>query len=122
MAYTVAELFRTMPERFKPQAADNLVATVVYEFGDGRKWTVRISNGVLKVDTGDSAEGREHARIIFETENVMLDIITGKREPLLAVLRGDLQVVGDWRLLLKVRSSFEIPKQLLENDTGGRHG
>jgi putative sterol carrier protein len=118
MRYTVAELFSTMHERFKPEAASDLEAAVVYEFGDGRAWTVRISKGALKVDAGDSAHGRENVRVIFKNENIMLGIIANKVDPVDAILGGDLRVAGNWKLLIKVRSAFEIPAELLGGDTG----
>ena len=119
MTYTVADLFRTMHERFKPEVTGDLEATVVYEFGDGRKWTVRISKGLLNVDVGDSAQDQENIRIVFKTEDVMLDIIRGKINPIKAIIRGDSRVVGNWELLVKVRSTFEIPSELLGGDNCG---
>ena len=113
MAYTVDQLFKTMNERFKPEVAGDLKATVVYEFGDGRTWTVRISNGAVKVDSGDSAHGQEHVRVIFKNEDVMLGIIANTINPLKAFFHRDLGVVGNWKLLVRVRSSFETPSELI---------
>jgi alkyl sulfatase BDS1-like metallo-beta-lactamase superfamily hydrolase len=121
VGYTVAELFRTMKERFKPDVARGLEATVVYEFGDGRKWTVRISKGVLDVEPGDSARGQENVRVIFAKEEVMLGVISQKIALLKAIFSKDVRVIGDWEVLVRVRSSFEIPRELVEDGTCGRH-
>jgi alkyl sulfatase BDS1-like metallo-beta-lactamase superfamily hydrolase len=122
MGYTVAELFKTMKERFKPEVVGDLEATIVYEFGDGRKWTVRIAQGDLDVEPGDSARGQENARVIFEKEEIMLGIISHKIALLKAIFSKDLRVTGDWELLARVRSAFDPPRELLENETCGRQG
>ena len=120
MGYTVAELFRTMKERFRPEVAGDLEATIVYEFGDGRKWTVRVARGIIDVEPGDSAQGQENARVIFENEDIMLGLITNRIALLRAIISKDLRVVGDWELLGRVRAAFATPRELLENGTVGK--
>jgi hypothetical protein len=74
------------------------------------------------VEFGNSAQGQENVRVIFEKEDVMLGIITHKIAPLRAIFSKDLRVIGDWELLGRVRSAFETPRELVENETCGRHG
>lgn len=110
--YTVTQLFDTMNERFRPDKAGNLEVTIVYEFGDGRKWTVRIFKGTVQVDSDDSAGGDENIRVFFKDESVLLGLVANTIDPFKAYRQKDLRLAGNWELLGKVRASFEVPEEL----------
>lgn len=112
MDYSVEKLFATMGERFKPEVAGDLTATVVYEFEEGQIWTIRIKDGDLVVESNDTAAGSEDARINCAS-SVFLDIIAGSVNLGKAVLLRKIRISGKWQLLPKVRSAFEVPEELL---------
>jgi putative sterol carrier protein len=99
---TAAELFASLPERFRSERAGDLRATYLFELeGDGGgTWTVRVADGALSVDEGTAPEPDVTVRAKAED---WLAIVDGRMDPQLAYLTKRLRVTGNLQLALRLR-------------------
>lgn len=78
------------------------------EIADGRtvrRWVVEVEKGRISVTEGAGA-----AACVIRADKVVFDkIATGKLNAVAAVLRGELAVEGDWRLLVRMQRLFPSP-------------
>ena len=71
-----------------------------------RRWLVSVDHGTLTVTPGNLDAG-----CVLRAEKVVFDkLVTGRLNAVAAVLRGDLQVSGDWRLVVRMLRLFPGPK------------
>jgi predicted lipid carrier protein YhbT len=69
-----------------------------------RRWFVDVDDGDVTVaDTGEADCVIRADRQVFER------LATGRLNPVAAVLRGDLEVEGDWRQLVRMQRLFPSP-------------
>jgi putative sterol carrier protein len=84
---------------------DNAKGTARFEIVDGRKtdrWLVAVDNGDISVSKrNDSADC-----VLRCDKTLFTQIAAGKKNAVAAVLRGDLVVDGDWRLLVRLARLF----------------
>jgi putative sterol carrier protein len=76
-----------------------------FDIVDGRKtrrWLVTVDRGNIAVSSG----GGEADCVMRADEAVFARIASGRLNAVAAVLRGDLQVEGDWRLLVLMQRLF----------------
>jgi putative sterol carrier protein len=99
---TPAELFASLPERFRSERAGDLRAIYAFELsGDGGgAWTVHVADGVLRVADGGDANADVTLRA---TADDWMAIVEGRKDPQLAFLTGKLKVSGDLQLGLRLR-------------------
>jgi putative sterol carrier protein len=80
-----------------------------FEIVDGRKtrrWLVAVDRGDITV----AGRGRE-ADCVVRAEKALFDkVVSGRLNAVAAVLRGDLEVAGDWRLLVRMQRLFPSPR------------
>ena len=78
------------------------------EIVDGRtvrRWVLEVDKGRISVRKGSGA-----ATCVMRADKAVFDkIATGKLNAVAAVLRGDLAVDGDWRLLVRMQRLFPSP-------------
>ena len=74
-----------------------------------RRWTVRIEHGdIVVVPTGN-----EPVDCVIRADKALFDkIARGRENAVAAVLRGDLEVEGDWRLLVRMQRLFPGPRRV----------
>lgn len=72
-----------------------------------RRWFVLVDKGDVSV----SREGGDARCIVRADARVFERIVTGRMNAVAAVLRGDLQVEGDWRLLVRIQRLFPGPRR-----------
>ena len=76
-----------------------------FDVRDGRRtrrWVVQVKKGDIAVFAG-SAE----AECVVRADKAVFDKVAGwKLNAVAAVLRGDLEVEGDWRLLVRMQRLF----------------
>lgn len=81
-----------------------------FEIRDGkrmRQWVVRVDKGTI-----DVAAGRGDAQCVIRVEKTVFDkVVTGRLNAVAAVLRGDIAVEGDWRLLVRIQRLFPGPRR-----------
>ena len=99
-----AELASRAPEPLLGKAS----GTVRFEIVDGRKtrrWLVDFDRGSMNVRPG----GGDGSCVVRADKAVFDKVASGRLNAVAAVLRGDLQVEGDWRLLVRMQRLFPGP-------------
>jgi putative sterol carrier protein len=99
---TAAELFASLPERFRSERAGDLRATYAFELGGdgGGEWTVRVGDGALSVSDGPATDADVTVRAKAAD---WMAIVEGRMDPQLAYLTKKLRVSGDLGLALRLR-------------------
>ena len=71
-----------------------------------RRWLVTVEGGNLAVTVGNG-----DASCVVHADKAIFDkLASGRLNPVAAVLRGDLKVDGDWRLLVLIQRLFPGPR------------
>jgi putative sterol carrier protein len=70
-----------------------------------RRWRIRVAKGDLVVEPG----GGEADCVVRADRQVFERVVTGRMNAVAAVLRGDIAVDGDWRLLVALQRLFAGP-------------
>ena len=81
-----------------------------FDVVDGR----RIRRWFVLVDKGDVIVSREggDANCVVRADKAVFDkVVTGRLNAFAAVLRGDLAVEGDWRLLVRIQRLYPGPRR-----------
>lgn len=81
-----------------------------FEIVDGgrvRRWRVAVSGGDLTVEPGAG-----EADCVIRVDRKLFDgVVSGRRNAVAAVLRGEIRVDGDWRLLVAMQRLFTGPRR-----------
>ena len=76
-----------------------------FDVRDGRRtrrWVVAVDDGDVAVSTG-----KGDAACVIRADKAVFDkIVAGRMNAVAAVLRGDLEVEGDWRLIVRMQRLF----------------
>ena len=72
-----------------------------------RRWLVEVARGDMTVRTG----GGDASCVIRADKAVFDKVASGKMNAVAAVLRGDLRVEGDWRILVRMQRLFPGPRR-----------
>lgn len=82
--------------------------SVRFDVVDGKRivrWLVSVHKGSIAVSLKNAAAG-----CVMRADKALFDrVVTGELNPVAAVLRGELAVEGDWRLLVLVQRLFPGP-------------
>jgi putative sterol carrier protein len=74
----------------------------VVDGGRTRRWLVTVDNGDIAVSRGNG-----DATCVLRAPKAVFDkIVSGRMNAVAAVLRGDVTVDGDWRLLVRMQRLF----------------
>jgi putative sterol carrier protein len=79
-----------------------------FEIVDGsrtRRWCVEIDKGDVTVEAGSG----DADCIVRADRKVFEGVVTGRTNAVAAVLRGEIVVEGDWKLLVAVKRLFAGP-------------
>jgi putative sterol carrier protein len=81
-----------------------------FDIVDGKRtkrWLVTVEKGNLRV-----APGGGDAACVIRADKLLFDkVVSGRLNAVAAVLRGDLVVEGDWRLLVRMQRLFPGPSR-----------
>ena len=72
-----------------------------------RRWLVAVEGGDMAVSRG----GGDGSCVMRADKSVFDKVASGRLNAVAAVLRGDLQVEGDWRLLVRMQRLFPGPRR-----------
>ena len=73
-----------------------------------RRWLVAVERGDMTVRSGGGGD----ASCVVRADKAVFDkVASGRLNAVAAVLRGDLQVEGDWRLLVRMQRLFPGPRR-----------
>jgi putative sterol carrier protein len=97
--------FDALAARSRVPLLDNAKGTARFDIVSGRKtdrWLVAIDNGKISVSRrNDSAD------CVIRVDRALFEqLVAGRKNAVAAVLRGDLAVDGDWRLLVRIQRLF----------------
>jgi putative sterol carrier protein len=103
----IAALMEKLPQAFMPEKAGDLDAVVQFnlEGEQAGKWFVTIKNGKCAVETGTANNPR--LTLNADTE-VLLDVFTGKVNPMQAFAAGQFKLKGDLGLSMKLLNFFKL--------------
>jgi putative sterol carrier protein len=82
--------------------------TITFEIVDGKK----VERRVVAIDKGDITVSRRKVAsdgVIRVNRDVFERVASGRANPVAAVLRNELAIEGDWRLLVLVQRLFPGP-------------
>jgi putative sterol carrier protein len=82
--------------------------TIKFEIVDGK----RVDRRVVAIDRGDIQVSRRNVAcdgVIRVDKDVFESVASGRSNPIAAVLRNELAVQGDWRLLVLLQRLFPGP-------------
>jgi putative sterol carrier protein len=93
--------------------------TITFEIVDGKN----VDRRTVAIDKGDITVSRRTVAgdsVIRVNKDVFVHLATGRANPIAAVLRNELAVQGDWRLLVLVQRLFPgPPKKRTSRRTAG---
>ena len=72
-----------------------------------RRFVVQVDNGDMSVTKG----GGDASCVLRADKGVFDRIMSGRMNAVAAVLRGDVEVDGDWRLLVRLQRLFPGPRR-----------
>jgi putative sterol carrier protein len=104
-----ARFFETLGEHSYEPLLRKATGSTRFDLVAGRK----TDRWLVTVDKGDIAVTRQggHADCVLRAQKAMFDkVAAGKLNAVAAVLRGDIQVEGDWRLLVRMQRLFPGPR------------
>lgn len=106
---TVADIFNTMPKRFKPDEAKDVDILIGYEAtGEGGgMWTAHIKHGTLTVNQVEELKGCKTT--IHADAETFVGVTLGKIAAIDALTSQKLRVVGDPRLLMTLLPKVFVP-------------
>lgn len=100
-----ARFFAGLAERGHDPLLRKATGSVRFDVVDGkrvRRWLVSVDNGDLAVTAG-----RGDPSCVMRADKSVFDkVVTGRLNGVAAVLRGDITVEGDWRLLVRIQRLF----------------
>ena len=108
---TVADIFNTMPKRFKPEEAKDVDIVIGYECkGDGGgKWKVHIKNGTIQVEEVSGELTGCKMSVHAADAETFIGVTLGKIAAIEALTSGKLRVVGDPRVLMTLLPKVFVP-------------
>ena len=103
-----ARFFDGLAQRGHEKLLRKATGRTRFEIVDGRRtrrWSVIVARGdmVVEQDGGDADCVIRAERRLFER------VVSGRANAVAAVLRGEIAVEGDWRLLVAVQRLFTSP-------------
>ena len=108
---TLQDIFDLAPDYFLPENADGIQGTVQFEFtGEGGgDWFLQVNEDTLLI-----ARGRAEEHDLYATASAQdtLAIANGSLNPMVAYMRGRLNVLGDTSKIFELQKVFRLPEQL----------
>ena len=104
-AEEVKSIFPAMVDRFMPEKADGINATIAFELsGDnGGSFWIRVADGVAETGEG---EANDAAMTVKATADDWHAVATGQMNAMQAFMTGKLKIMGDMGLAMKMQTMF----------------
>lgn len=103
-----ARFFAALAERGDEPLLRKAKGSMRFDIVDGRKtrrWLVAVDKGALSVTPG----GTDSTCVVRADKEVFDRVASGRLNAVAAVLRGELAVEGDWRMLVRMQRLFPSP-------------
>jgi putative sterol carrier protein len=98
----VNEFFETLPSRIEPGKTAGMNNSYVFAIDGAGTWTVRVSDGGVTVEDGDTGGDCTIAASAETFEKVM----KGEQNPTAAYMSGKLKIKGDMGAAMKLQKLF----------------
>ncbi|WFE61971.1 SCP2 sterol-binding domain-containing protein [Micromonospora sp. WMMD714] len=108
MVDATTRFFESLDRRGYEPLLDKAVGTLRFDLHEGAHtthWLLRVDRGEVAV----SQEDREADTVIGTTPALFEEMAAGREDGLAAVLRGDMTVTGDARLVVQIERIFPGP-------------
>jgi len=102
MSETAAEFFRELPNRVDPSRTAGMNNSYVFAVDGAGTWTVRVADGGVTVDEGDTGGDCT----ISTSADTFEKIVAGRQKPIAAYMTGKLKVKGDIDAAMKLQKLF----------------
>ena len=99
---TPRDFFDSLPSRVDETKAAGLTAAYVFEVDGAGTWTVRVDDGKVDVEEGDT----DGDCTISTSADTFMQIVRGERNPTSAYMQGKLRVRGDLGSAMKLQRLF----------------
>ena len=105
-AEEVQDLFPAMVERFLPEKASGINATILFDLsGDnGGFFWIKIGDGAAESGEG---EVEDSAMTLKANADDWFAVATGQTNAMQAFMTGKLKILGDMGLAMKIQTMFE---------------
>ncbi len=103
-----ARFFAALAERGDEPLLRKASGSMRFDVVDGRRtrrWLVTVDKGALAVISG----GTDPTCVVRADKAVFDKVASGRLNAVAAVLRGELIVEGDWRMLVRMQRLFPSP-------------
>jgi putative sterol carrier protein len=111
--------FESLADRGEEPLLRKATGSARFEIVDGKRtkrWLLTVDKGRL----GVSRQAVASPDCVVRANKTLFDqIASGKENAVAAVLRGDLALEGDWRLLVWIQRLFPGPRQRRRTTTAG---
>ena len=109
----IQDLMNLLPEFFLPDQALDTQAVIFFDLDgeNGGQWTVTIGGGQCIVSEGKG--GQPDLTLTAKAQDVM-DLFSGKIDPMRAYLSGKLKLDGNMGLALRITSLFSVDRERLK--------
>jgi putative sterol carrier protein len=98
----VSEFFEKLPSRVEPGKTAGMNNSYVFAIDGAGTWTVRVSDGGVTVEDGDTGGDCTIAASADTFEKVM----KGEQNPTAAYMSGKLKIKGDMGAAMKLQKLF----------------
>ncbi|WP_341717289.1 SCP2 sterol-binding domain-containing protein [Micromonospora sp. FIMYZ51] len=112
MADATMRFFEDLDQRGYDPLLAKSSGTLRFDLHEGPQtthWLVRIDRGTIQVDRQDL----EADTVVGVSPAIFEDLVTGRENGLAALLRGDMTVSGDARILVQLERIFPGPAHAL---------
>jgi putative sterol carrier protein len=99
---TVKQFFAELESKVDPAKTAGMNNSYVFDVADAGQWTVRVSDGQVKV-----SEGAEQADVTISASAETFErIANGQQNPTTAYMTGKIKVKGDMGAAMKLQKLF----------------
>ena len=98
----VNEFFDTLPSRVDPGKTAGMNNSYVFDIEGAGTWTVRVADGGVTVDEGDTGGDCT----ISTSAETFEKVVKGEQNPTAAYMTGKLKIKGDMGAAMKLQKLF----------------
>ncbi len=98
----VSEFFEQLPSRVDPGKTAGLNNSYVFDIEGAGTWTVKVADGGVTVDDGDTGGDCT----ISTTSETFEKVVKGEQNPTAAYMSGKLKIKGDMGAAMKLQKLF----------------
>ena len=98
----VSEFFEQLPSRVDPGKTAGLNNSYVFDIEGAGTWTVKVADGGVTVDDGDTGGDCT----ISTTSETFEKVVKGEQNPTASYMSGKLKIKGDMGAAMKLQKLF----------------